>query len=141
MPPSRRQRLAVSITCIALGAFLLLVAGEFVPDLRRQANDAPKLIIALSGLVFVIVAFMAFLGTEAKTTDLLAAILCLLFGVIGAWVAIAGPDQAFSGGLPFLPAEFNVKLARGAFGFGSLICFMIAVWALRRFIVRARKSN
>lgn len=131
----------MSITCIALGIFLLLVASGFVPELKPQANDAPAPIIGLSGLVFVIAGFMVFLGTQAKTNDLLAAILCLIFGVIGAWVSIGGSDQGFSGGLPFLPSEVNNKLARGAFGLGSLVCFMITIWALRRFIVRAREPN
>jgi hypothetical protein len=133
----RRQRRLLSITVIALGAFLLLVAGEFIPGAEPRADDAPNAIIALSGLVFVIAGFMAYVGRQSRTNDLLAALLCLVFGVIGGWVAVAGSDEGFSGGIPFLSSAANVKLARGLFGFGSLICFLIAAWALNRFFARA----
>jgi hypothetical protein len=132
----RRQRRFLSITLIALGAFLLLVAGEFIPGLEPRADDAPNAIIALSGLVFVIAGFMAYVGRQSRTNDLLAALLCLVFGVIGGWVAVAGSDEGFSGGIPFLSSAANVKLARGLFGFGSLSCFLIAVWAVKRFFAR-----
>lgn len=136
-----RQRLALFATCVGLGAFLLLVAGDLIPGLEPRPDDAPSPIIALSGLVFIIAGCMTILGSRARTSDLLAGILCLTFGIIGAWVSLRGSDQGFSGGVPFLPPEFNVRLARGAFGVGSLICFMLAFWALRRFAARIGDPN
>jgi len=134
MQPTRSQRLAISLLCVGIGVFLLLLASELIPGLQRQSSDAPNSIIALAGLVFFVAGCMAFLGTGSRANDLLAGILCLAFALIGAWVALLSPNEGFSGGLPFVSYDSNVTIARVAFGSGSLICFAIAIWAFRRFI-------
>jgi len=66
------------------------------------------------------------------------------FAVLGTWVAVWGEAQYFSGGLPFLGTA-NVSLARIAFGFGALICWLAsvsyAVQGARKLLRRASRRN
>lgn len=129
-PP--RSNLIIALLCTVLGGFLVLVACGLIED-DPTKRHAPDLIIALSGSVFIIAGIMILLGRQSRFNDLLAAILCMTFGIIGAWVAIYGASEGFSGGLPFISDEANTKLARGVFGLGSLSCFAISGWAFKRF--------
>ena len=132
MKASQKSILPVALLCIALGGFLILVACGLIED-DPSKRHAPDLIIALCGSVFLIAGIMILVGHHSRVNDLLAAILCMTFGIIGAWVAIYGASEGFSGGLPLLSDEANTSLARGAFGLGSLLCFAISGWALKRF--------
>jgi len=133
MPATRKQRFILSALCVSIGVFLFLVASELIPGTTPQEGDAPNAIIALSGLVFVIGGCMILLGQESRTNDLLAAALCVVFGVVGGWIAVFAPSGGFYGGLPFLSPVANETLARVVFATGSVLCFGIAVWALKRF--------
>jgi len=132
MKASQKSILPVALLCIALGGFLILVACGLIED-DPSKRHAPDLIIALCGSVFLIAGIMILVGHHSRVNDLLAAILCMAFGIIGAWVAIYGASEGFSGGLPLLSDEANTSLARGVFGLGSLLCFAISGWALKRF--------
>ena len=132
MQTSQRSNLTVALLCIALGGFLVLVACGLIDD-DPAKRHAPDLIIALCGSVFIIAGIMVLVGHNSRVNDLLAAILCLTFGIIGAWAAIYGASEGFSGGLPLLSDEANTRLARGVFGLGSLLCFAISGWAFKRF--------
>lgn len=135
MQMSRHSNLGVAILCMSLGGFLVLVACGLISDGPNQ-RDAPDLIVALSGTVFIIAGCMILVGRQSRLNDLLAAILCLIFGLIGAWVAIFSSSDGFSGGLPFLSSEANIKLGRIVFGLGSLICFAISGWAMSSYAKR-----
>ena len=132
MRTSQRSNLTFALLCIALGGFLVLVACGLIDD-DPAKRHAPDLIIALCGSVFIIAGIMILVGHHSRVNDLLAAILCMTFGIIGAWVAIYGASEGFSGGLPLLSNETNTRLARGVFGLGSLLCFAMSSWAFRRF--------
>ena len=132
MQTPRTGNLIVALLCIALGGFLALVAGGLIES-DPTGRHAPDFIIALCGSVFIIAGIMILVGRQSRINDLLAAILCMTFGIIGAWVAIYGASEGFSGGLPFISDEANTRLARGAFGLGSLSCFAISGWAFKRF--------
>ena len=132
MQTPQRSNLVVALLCIALGVFLVLVAGGLIED-DPTKRHAPDLIIALCGSVFVIAGIMILVGRKSRFNDLLAAILCMTFGIIGAWVAIYGASEGFSGGLPLISDAANTRLARGVFGLGSLLCFAISGWAFKRF--------
>jgi hypothetical protein len=132
MQTPRRGNLVVALLCIALGSFLALVAGGLIED-DPAKRHAPDLIIGLSGSVFVIAGIMILVGRQSRFNDLLAAILCMTFGIIGAWVSIFGASEGFSGGLPLISDETNTRLARAAFGLGALLCFAISAWAFKRY--------
>jgi len=136
MQNSQRSNLTVALLCVALGGFLVLVACGLIDD-DPAKRHAPDLIIALCGSVFIIAGIMILVGQHSRVNDLLAAILCITFGIIGAWVAIYGASEGFSGGVPLLSDEANTRLARGVFGLGSLLCFAISGWAFKRFFQSA----
>jgi hypothetical protein len=48
------------------------------------------------------------------------------FAVLGTWVTVGGDARYVSGGIPFLGAG-NISLARIAFGFGALICWLATI--------------
>ena len=131
MSDSGRNRLIVGLLCIALGAFPLSIALGLLPVDEADVY-APMWVVAVSGLVFLIAGCMIILGNHSWANDLLAGILCLLFGVVGVWVALFSPSEGFSGGVPLLSNAANVTLARWVFGFGALISFSISVYAFRR---------
>lgn len=130
---AQRKRRLISLICAALGLYLILIAAGLLPA-RDNAANAPNSILALTGLIFVIGGWMAYLGRRSRMNELMAAVLLLLFGAVGAWVSLFSPSEGFSGGIPFIPYESNVSLARVLFGFGSLICFALSAWAFSRFL-------
>jgi divalent metal cation (Fe/Co/Zn/Cd) transporter len=132
MQTPRRSHLAIALFCIIAGGLLILVALGVIATSPGQRH-APDFIIAFSGLAFIIAGCMILVGRQSRFNDLLAAILCLLFGATGAWVALYSPSEGFSGGIPLLSNEANVRLARWVFGLGSLVCFAIAGWAFKRY--------
>lgn len=132
MQSSRHGQLAIALFCVIAGGLLILVALGVISTSPSE-RYAPEFIIALSGSAFIIAGCMILVGRQSRFNDLLAAALCLLFGATGAWVAVFSPSEGFSGGLPLISSEANVKLARWVFGLGSLVCFAISGWALKRF--------
>jgi hypothetical protein len=137
MRQPKRTRIVLGLLCIALGTFPLAIAFGFIPVDETQVQT-PMWVVALSGVVFLIGGCMIFLANHSGVNDLLAAILCLLFGIVGAWVSLFAPADGFSGGVPLLSPEANVTLARWVFGCGALICFAISVYAFRRSIQSSR---
>jgi hypothetical protein len=129
--PGKRSRLTLGVVCVALGCYPLSIAlGVFPVGNARAA--APMWVVGLSGFVFLIGGCMLILAEHARVNDLLAGVLCMIFAVIGAWVSLFGPGEAFSGGLTFLSHEQSVLLGRWVFGFGALISVSIAIYAFRR---------
>jgi hypothetical protein len=137
MQPPRRSNWLVALLCIALGSFLVFVASGLIADGPNQ-GQGPDFTVALSGSVFIIAGCMIFVGRKSRFNDLLAAILCLSFGLIGAWVALYAPSEGFSGGFPLISKDTNIVIGRWVFGIGSLMCFAISAWAIKRFY---RSSN
>jgi hypothetical protein len=118
--------------CIIIGVFPLLISlGVIDPD--RTGVHAPMWVLALSGMVFVIAGLMMLVGRNSRFNNLLAALLCMNFGTLGAWVALFAPAEGFSGGIPLLSDSFNLALGRWVFGIGAALCFLVAFIALRQF--------
>lgn len=131
MRHSEGTRSILGLFCIALGIYPLAIAFGFIPVDEGQVL-APMWVVALCGIVFLIAGCMIFLATHSRASDMLAAILCLLFGIVGAWVSLLSPSEGFSGGIPLLSQESNVTLGRWMFGGGAVICFAISAYAFRR---------
>jgi hypothetical protein len=117
--------------CIVLGLYPLAIAtGVLTVD--SADIHAPMWIIFLCGVVFIIAGAMMLVGHDSRINDLFASILLLIMGLVGAWVALFGPADAFSGGIPFLPTEYNIVIARWLFGSGAVVVFAFFVYALHR---------
>lgn len=82
----------MSLICVALGLYLILIAADLLPARDTEAN-APNSILALCGLIFVIGGWMAYLGRRSRANELMAAMLLLLFGAVGAWVSLFSPSE------------------------------------------------
>ena len=128
---SWRAKLAYGVGCIALGCYPIALGLGFFPVEEARLNAPPWVVVA-AGLAFVIAGFMILLAAHSRVNDLLAAVLLLLFSVMGIWVSIFSPSEGFSGGLPFLSRELNIMLGRGLFGLGSLISIAMCAYALGR---------
>lgn len=83
--------------------------------------------------MFVIAGAMIFLRNYSRVLDLLAAIVLASFTLVTGWISFYASSEGFSGGIPFLPNDMNVSLARVMFGLGALLCFGGFLYALKRF--------
>lgn len=131
MRHTKRDRPVLAVLCFALGIYPLSIALGFVHVGDAQVH-APMWVIALSGIVFLIAGCMILLGNRSWANDVLACIVCLLFGIVGMWVALFGASEGFSAGITLLSHDANEKIARGVFGSGAIICFAISGYAFRR---------
>ena len=96
----------------------------------------PYWVLGLIGFALLVAACMILFGHHTRLNDGLAAVFCFVIAAVGAWIAVRGPADGFSGGLPFLPREWNVRLGRAMFGAGAVITASIGVYALRRVMRR-----
>lgn len=128
---SKRSRITWGLFCIALGCFPISIALGLLP-VDPDTVMAPLWVVAGAGIAFVIAGLMILLANYPRANDLLAGILCMLFGVMGIWVSLFSSSDGFSGGLFFLSYEQNVTLGRWVFGLGALICFSLSAYAFRR---------
>ena len=136
--PKRARRFA-GLLCIALGLLPMSVALGWI-SVPSTSLHAPMWVLALCGGIFVVTGSMIVLGNQSRANDLLAGIICLLFGTVGAWIALLGPAEGISGGLPFLSGATNSAIGRWVFGIGALMCFAIAAYAFRLAFQSSRKS-
>lgn len=122
---------AFSWIFMGTGISIILISLEVIL-VDDAAINAPLWVIGICGLVFFLAGLLIFLGEKSKYNNLLAGLLIAGMGAVGSWVALFGTDSGFAGGIPFLSPEFNVSLARLLFGFGGLICFLIAGYAFKQ---------
>lgn len=125
------EHIALALIAIACGGYALLAASGVLPV--TMANDTPVWVLGLAGIMFVIAGLMIFLRNYSRALDLLAALILASFTLIAAWITFHASSEGFSGGIPFLPYEFNVSLGRVMFGLGALLCFGGFLYALKRF--------
>ena len=126
-----RSDIALGLIAIACGGFALLVASGVLP--MQTAYDTPMWVVGLVGVMFVTAGVMIFLRNHSHALDLLAAFVLASFTLIAGWVTFFASAEGFSGGIPFLPRDMNVSLARIMFGLGAILCFAGFLYALKRF--------
>jgi hypothetical protein len=123
----------IGAVCITAGLLIIAVATGALPVPPEDVH-APMWVLFLSGLVFILGGAMALAGPKARVTSLGAALMCVCFGLVGGWVAIAAPPGSISGGIPLLSQASNEAIGRCLFGGGALLCFGIAALAVRQFL-------
>lgn len=129
---TENQKTLGGLVFSGMGIMIVLMALDIIP-MDEADKNAPDWVIIACGLVFFLAGVMIKVGDRGRWSDLLAGFLVLCFGLVGGWVSLFGSGENMSGGLAFLPWEANVSLARIVFGFGSLICLSISVYAFTRF--------
>jgi len=125
-------------TCIVIGFYPILTAAGWFP-IDPLTIHLPIWGLALCGLMFVTSGCMILVGRKSRMNDMFAFVFCISAAIVGFWISLYGDSEQFSGGLPFVPAEYNDRLARIVFGVGAAISLGISAIALRRF--RRPKKN
>lgn len=117
--------------CILLGLYPLAIAFGYL-NTESSSTNAPMRIVGMAGMIFIIAGCMILLRQHGRLVDVLAALICFIFAIVGVWVSIFSPSQGISGGLPFVSEELNIILARGVFGFGVIVTSLMCIYAIRR---------
>ena len=126
-----KPHLYLSWVCIFLGLYLLAISFRLL-ETDSASTHAPMWIIGLIGIVFMVAGCMILLRKHNRLLDVLAAIICFSFAVVGIWVSLFSPSEGFSGGIPFVSESINIFLARGVFGLGAIVTSLMCLYAIRR---------
>jgi hypothetical protein len=151
--PGPRAMLAIGLLCVAAGSFIVLVAGDVIPQPDEKFH-APRWMVAVFGLAFFFAGWYVLsllLPTPMmRQVFATAAALCLLTGgaVFLTWLAWTGGEggrTTISIG-PFsllLPAGFARGVERAVIIFFALLndaIALVAWYATLRALVRRRAS-
>lgn len=130
-PRTQNKSILWGVFCLGFSVYLMLVALGIVE--AGETETAPSWILALCA--FAVGACGVALCTEPDSRVRLAAVGVLLLGMggIGAWASLFSDAKDISGGIPFVPDEVNVAIARFLFGFGSVCCLCLMHPLLRDF--------
>ena len=118
--------------CILFGLYPIGAALGLLP-IAQDGVHAPVWVLFLCGVIFAMGGCMILLGQHSRLNDLFAFVFSLAASTIGAWVALFGSSEQFSGGIPFVPYHINIMLGRILFGVGAIITLGMAAYALHRF--------
>ena len=145
MPPAEQSKpapRALAGFCVVMGLVPLLISMGAIP-VEPGSVHAPRWVVGLAGLVFVVGGIMIFLGPQSGWSDALAAILLASFAAVGGWVSVFGESEYISGGLPLVSRETNIIIARCVFGAGAVVCLLLLRIAMKRAVARlsARASS
>lgn len=133
MSRERKQVLFVGGFSLLMGGLICLVGLDVLP-VDEGSIHAPRWVLVLCGGVFAAAGLAIFFQGRPLLVCLLGNIIVVSFAVIAAWIATAGPSSQFSGGIPLLPHELNVKIARGFFGVGALLCALILIPGIKQLL-------
>ena len=150
-PPSRRVTLVFGLLCVAAGAFIVLVAGDVIPQPDEKFH-APRWMVALFGLAFFLAGwYVVSLALPApRTGHVLATATALTFitsmAILLTWSTLTGAEGWSSslsvGPLTLvLPQGLTRSIDRVVIGFCTLVMDVIAVvawYSLLRSLVRRR---
>lgn len=120
------------LLCAIAGAFPVGIGLGVIPYDAGKLH-APPWVIILSGAAFWLAGALLMARDKPRLTNGLAFVFLMMFSAIGAWVSLFGESGAFSSGEGALSGP-GITLARVMFGFGSLVCLLMALVALRWFV-------
>ncbi len=123
----------LSAIAIALGLMTIMIALDIIP-VEPEKVHAPAWLIGLAGAVFIFGGLAIGFRTNELLVSLFGNLIVASFAAVAAWVALDGSSDQFSGGIPFLPNEVNVKIARVVFGSGSILCALMLIPGVRHLL-------
>jgi multisubunit Na+/H+ antiporter MnhB subunit len=113
-----------------VGAALVLIGLDVIPQ-RVFRPNVPSWLLVVLGLVLVLAGASVFLRIGSPTATRLIGVSLTLMALVFSWVALFGDPRYMSGGIPFIPDEFNWLLGRIMFGLVALLFLWLGVSALR----------
>lgn len=116
---------------VAMGVMIYLVGFGILPT-EEGSVHAPPWVVVVCGGIFVLAGLGVFVQGRPLLLSLIGNSIIAALAAIGAWVALAGSDGGFSGGLPLVPDELNVKVARGMFALGACVCALMLIPGIRQ---------
>ena len=125
-----KQRLGFGMLFFVTGAYILFLGLGLLPG-EQEPLEAPAWVANVAGAMFMWVGIIIFTGSKSKYNDFMAGILMFMMGIIGAYVSFFAEAERMSGGLGIFSANLNMILARVAFGFGAIVCFAMAGYAMK----------
>lgn len=118
-----------AVTCV--GAFLVLLGADIIPQ-RVFKPSVPSWILVAIGLALILAAISVFFRVGSPIAAARMIGVCMfLMALSFCWVAFFSDPRHMSGGIPFLPDQYNRFFGRLMFGLGALFWLWVGVLALR----------
>ncbi len=108
--------------------------GLYYTRLSPELIHVPRWIFYLLAVLLGYGSGLAFLGQKHPLTNLLAAVIWILFAVIGIWASLFSSLDNLSGGLAMLSPRANRMIARLLFGLGAILNIGAGIYAGRRWV-------
>ena len=119
-----------------LAGIALLIFAIYLGWLALSYDRLPEELFAAPRWLFYILSFtlgagagLAFLGQDHPLSNLVAAVIWILFALAGTWAAVYSPLERLSGGISVLPSAANRTLARIIFGLGAILNLVAGLFA------------
>ena len=129
---SVKQPISTAISCALIGLYLLLEGFQII-SFGKPSSNTPYWIISLCGAIFIIASLMIMFKNNNHWNDLGAFVICLVMGIIAGWVSIFADDTGMGGSGMWLNEVTGLPINRIVFGMGSIICFLISIYAIKCF--------
>jgi hypothetical protein len=133
MHQGSKQNWIVALICAVAGAFPVGIGLGVIPYDPAKIH-APPWVVVLAGAVFWLAALLILAKDKPRVANGLACVFLLMFTAIGAWVSLLGEPGGFQDGEGAALGGIGITVARVMFGFGSLLCLVMALVALRGFV-------
>ena len=133
MKNETKTKIILTTTAFLLGIFLSLEGLEII-NIGTNENNAPGPILILVGFSFILAGVMIIFGKRRKLNNFLASLLTAIMGIIGGWISLYGDSSNFSGNGMLVSHITKLPLERIMFGFSSLLCFLVSVYAFWLFL-------
>lgn len=108
-------------SALLLFAFYLGWLGYSYYRLPTELFSAPRWLFYVLSFTLGAGAGLAFLGQDHPFSSLMAAVVWILFALVGTWAAFFSPLDKLSGGLSILSPSANRILAQVLFGLGAIL--------------------
>ncbi len=116
---------------MCVGAFLVLLGADIIPQ-RVFKPTVPSWVLVATGLAIILAGMSIFVRVGAPIAAARMIGVCMfLMALSFCWVAFFSDPRHMSGGIPFLPVQYNRFLGRFVFGLVALFWLWVGVLALR----------
>jgi hypothetical protein len=129
MDKDRRDRIIIVIVATLAGGFAVL-EGTGVTQFGEMANNTPRWVLTMVGVMFLTAALMVFVGTAGWPNELGATVILGGMALMFGWVSFYGDEAGFSGSGVLISQATGLPVGRIMFGLGASMCLAGAIYAL-----------